>query len=96
MSKQKGGSSVDKGRGNKIRKKEGKQTGGGKKRNRIEREKKMGEINKTGDFLGIPMVEARRSEKKSRSTHLELRVGTKILELCQTPRGREFSYLDYF
>ena len=39
MSKQIGGSLVDKERGKKIRKKEGKQTRGGKKNNRIERER---------------------------------------------------------
>ena len=42
------------------------------------------------------MVGARRSAKKSRSTHRELRVGTKILEFRQTPLGREFSYLNFF
>ena len=36
------------------------------------------------------------SKRQSRSTHRELRVGTKILEFRQTPRGREFSYLGYF
>ena len=36
------------------------------------------------------------SKRQSRSTHRELRVGTKILEFRQTPRGREFSYFDYF
>ena len=62
-----------------------------------ERERDKGEREtKKRDFLGIPKVEARRSEKKSRSTHRELSVGTKILEFHQTPRGREFSYLDYF
>ena len=38
----------------------------------------------------------RRSKRQSRSTYQELRVGTKILAFCQTPRGREFSYLCYF
>ena len=38
------------------------------------------ERNTKGDFPGVPTVEARRSEKKSRSMHRELRVGTKILE----------------
>ena len=66
------------------------QEGKGKKSDR-ERERK-----ENGDFLGVLMVEARRSEKKSRSMHRELRVGTKILEFCQTLRGREFSYLGYF
>ena len=35
-------------------------------------------------------------KRQSRSTHRKLRVGTKILEFRQTPRGREFSYLFYF
>ena len=42
------------------------------------------------------IVGFRWSKRKSRSTHRELRVGTKILEFRQTPQGREFSYLDYF
>ena len=65
---------------------------GGK--NHIERER--GERNKKGDFPNIPTVKARRSKKKIRSTHCELRVGIKILEFRQTPRGRKFFYLDYF
>ena len=48
------------------------------------------------DFPSVPMVKARQSEKKSRSTHRELRMDTKILEFRQAPRGREFFYLDYF
>ena len=44
MSKQKRGSSVDKGGEKKKEKKEGKQTGGGKKRNRVERERNKREI----------------------------------------------------
>ena len=47
-------------------------------------------------FPGIPTIKARWSEKKSRPTHLELRMGAKILEFRQTPRGKKFSYLDYF
>ena len=35
-------------------------------------------------------------KRKIRSTHRELRAGTKILEFCQIPQGREFSYLGYF
>ena len=38
----------------------------------------------------------RRSKRQSQSTHRELHMGTKILEFCQTPRGREFFYLGYF
>ena len=37
-----------------------------------------------------------RSKRQSRSTHRELRLGTKILEFRQTPRGKEFSYFGYF
>ena len=37
-----------------------------------------------------------RSKRQSLSMQRELRVGTKILEFRQTPRGREFSYLCYF
>ena len=51
---------------------------------------------KKGDFPGVLTVGAQWSEKKSRSTYRELRVGTKILEFRQTLLGREFSYFDYF
>ena len=51
---------------------------------RIEREREERET-KEGDFPGIPTVEARWSEKKSRSKQLGLRLGTNILEFCQTP-----------
>ena len=47
-------------------------------------------------IYGNQNVGFRRSKRQSRSTHKELRVGTKILEFRQTPRGREFSYLGYF
>ena len=60
-----------------------------------ERERERRE-KKEGDFPGVPMVRVRRFEKKSRSKHRELRVGTKILEFRQAPRGREFSSLEYF
>ena len=66
------------------------------RRRETDRERETGERNKKGDFPSIPTVEARRSKKKSRSTHRELLVDTKILEFHQTPRGREFSYFDYF
>ena len=59
-------------------------------REKWEREKKR------GDFPNVPTVEARRSEKKSQSTHRELRVSTKIFEFHQAPRGRKCSYLKYF
>ena len=96
--KQKEGCSMDKkGRkGKKKKRKEGKQTRGRKKRNQIYREREKGETEKNVDFLGIPTVKDLRSEKKSRSTHRELRMSTKILEFCQIPQGREFSYLNYF
>ena len=51
---------------------------------------------KNGDFPSFSMVETRWSEKKSRSTHRGLRVGTKILKFRQTLRGKEFFYFDYF
>ena len=38
----------------------------------------------------------RQIKRKSRSTHRQLRMGTKILEFRQTPRGRGFSYSVYF
>ena len=49
------------------------------------RERKKRGGKKKGDFPSIPTVGAQHSEKKSRSTHRELRVGTKILEFRQTP-----------
>ena len=49
---------------------------------------------KNRDFLGIPTIESRWSESKSQSMHCGLRVGSNILEFLQTPRGREFSYLE--
>ena len=64
---------------------------GEKKKSDRERER-----NKKGDFPSVPTVGTRQSEKKSRSTHNELRVSTKILEFRQALRGREFSYLEYF
>ena len=63
----------------------------GRKKNRIERER-----NKKGDFPDIPTIESRRFESKSRSTYRRLHVGTKILKFRKTPRGKEFSHLDYF
>ena len=61
-----------------------------KEKRRVEREKILSKI------YGIRTLGFRRSKRKIRSTHRELRVGTKILEFCQTPQGREFSYLSYF
>ena len=61
-----------------------------------EREKgKMG-FSLLSKIYGNWAVGFHRNEKKSSSTYLELCVDTKILEFCQTPRGREFSYLEYF
>ena len=69
-----------------IRKKKRKEKKRKERRKRKQRrEREGGERNKKGDFLGIPMVESYRFESKSRSTHCRLRVGTKILEFCQTP-----------
>ena len=74
---------------------------GGKKkqkereRNEQERERKK-RVPLLSKIYGNRTVGFRRSKRQSRSTHRELRVGTKILEFHQTPRGREFSYLDYF
>ena len=45
---------------------------------------------------GNRIIGFRKSKRQSRSTQRELRVGAKILEFHQTPRGREFSYLCYF
>ena len=61
-----------------------------------ERERGRKREKEKGDFLGFSLVKTRQSENKSRSTHHGLCVGTKILEFRQTPRGREFSYFDYF
>ena len=80
------------------KKKEGKRGSKQEREKESDREKereRKGREKLKGGFTSIPMVETRRSEKKSRSTR-ELRVGIKILEFRQTPRGREFSYLDYF
>ena len=59
------------------------------------RERK-GKEKKKRDFPGVPTVGARQSENKSRSTHRELRVGTKIFKFRQAPQGREFFYFNYF
>ena len=47
-------------------------------------------------IYGNRIVGFRRSKRQSWSTRRELRVGTKSLVFCQTPRGRKFSYLCYF
>ena len=56
----------------------------------VEREKLLSKI------YGNRIVGFHWSKRQSRSTHRELCVGTKILEFCQTPRGKEFSYFEYF
>ena len=69
-------------------------------RARIERERER----EKKDFFLFPLrfteirlrVGFHRRKRQSWSTHQELRVGTKILEFRQTPRGIEFSYLIYF
>ena len=62
--------------------------------NKREREKKK--VPLLSKIYGNRIVGFSRSKRKIRSTHYELRVGTKILEFRQTLRGREFSYFDYF
>ena len=51
-----------------------------------ERERKRGRKRQkeNGDFPGFSTVETPRSEKKIRSMHCGLRVGTKIFEFRQT------------
>ena len=71
--------------------KENEQTREGEKRGR-ERKKNSLLFN----IYGNRTVGFHQSKRQSRSTHRELRVGTKILEFHQTPRGREFSYFGYF
>ena len=55
-----------------------------RERKTVRERKKMGG-KKNGVFPGVPTVKFPRYEKKSQSTHRELRVGTKILEFHQTP-----------
>ena len=75
--------------------KEKEQTDGGRGRKEREREKgkKISLVSKIYENRTIGFSQ---SKRQTRSTHRELRVGTKILEFCQTPRGKEFSYLGYF
>ena len=61
-----------------------------------EREKEKTKFSLLSKIYGNQTIGFRRSKMQSWSTHRELRVGTKILEFHQTPRGREFSYLGYF
>ena len=57
-----------------------------------ERERKKKYFSLLSKIYENRIVDFRRSKMKSRSTHRELRVCTKILEFRQTPRGREYSY----
>ena len=80
------------------RKEEKKERRGIKKegRNEQEREREKKRVPLLSKIYENRTIGFRRSKRQSRSMHRELRVGTKILEFHQTPRGREFSYLDYF
>ena len=69
--------------------KEGKEGKQGEEKRKTNKEEEKGKTDRergrkkekeNGDFLGFSMVETRRSEKKSRSTHHGLRMGTKIFE----------------
>ena len=62
-----------------------------------ERERKYSEkLYLLSKIYGNRTVGFRRSKMQSRSTHRELHVSNKILEFRQTPRGKEFSYFNYF
>ena len=63
--------------------------------NKREREKKK-KVSLLSKIYGNRTVGFHRSKRQSRSMHRELHVSTKILEFRQTPRVREFSYLEYF
>ena len=65
---------------------------------REKKERKKGKMifSLLSKIYGNRTVGFRRTKRQSRSTNLELRVGIKILEFSQTPRGREFSYFSYF
>ena len=84
-------------------KRKGREKGEGKQK--VKRGRKRAEREKREKKKGLPLLFKiyenrtlgfRRNKRKSRSTHRELRMGIKILEFRQTPRCREFSYLDYF
>ena len=47
-------------------------------------------------IYGNRTVDFRQIIRQSWSTRRGICVGTKILAFCQTPRGKEFSYLCYF
>ena len=63
---------------------------------REEREREWKKNSLLSKIYGNRTIGFHRNKRQSRSTHRELRVGTKILEFHQTSRGREFSYLGYF
>ena len=64
---------------------------------REEREKEMFFfLSLLSKIYGNRTVGFCQSKRQIWSTHRELLVGIKILELRQTPRDREFSYLGYF
>ena len=75
---------------------------GKRKRMRVEQTGQFGQIRRKkkkemrgfsllSKIYGDRAVGFYRGKKQSRSTHRELRVGTKILKFRQAPRGREFS-----
>ena len=64
------------------------------KEEKRERERKKNSL--LSKIYGNWTVGFRQNKRQSQSTHRGLRVGTKILKFRQTPRGREFSYFDYF
>ena len=59
---------------------------------REKKERKKGKMifSLLSKIYGNRTVGFRRTKRQSQSTNLELRVGIKILEFSQTPRGREF------
>ena len=76
-----------------------------RRKERKEGERKRREKQTEEKQKGVPLlykiyenrtIGFRQSKRLSRSMHRELRMGIKILEFRQTPRGREFFYLDYF
>ena len=78
-------------------KREGEGTNGWGERKKREREREKGKkISLVSKIYENRTIGFSQSKRQTRSTHRELRVGTKILEFCQTPRGKKFSYLGYF
>ena len=70
------------------------------KKNGAEREREKKKEKKGFSLLskiyGDRTVSFHRSKRQSSSMRQELRMDTKIREFRQTPRGREFSYFNYF